>query len=743
MLSKATLAIYAEESELRPNRVVLVDTVEAVGGPASASNSAQFKVLGVDGFKYNFGCRTEAEKVQWVDSVRAEIESLRMQLDTSVPSICVYVNSAPQTERFFRAYVFLLSGRLALTPVPAYGPKVFDDKNREHRKYLPSALGAAQLPDASHIVFLPPQVTIMDAGQPSLLLDVNWPPPSLPSPQPVGSGVRLNFAGGGDRAKLIEWRDKIKEARETNLTSTFLKDPDFAAAVHEAVWSQHFLPQATAWSSDKRLACPMLTPLWALFYDEGAEDKSRRELLNHVVSVFNAAVGIAPRMTPGSSEPPMQSRAIAFVALLEAFIMAPSVRALFLAFPITERATASTLVADFVAHGRTLELRTDSAVPKEPVHVVDDVYAAFRDLITILRQKMAPSSDWDVIVKKIFLDLVSHPGAGGAVVSAVTESRWFFDKAQDRRKNMPALTYDCLTTFIEPGGGFCVRLFVKIAVIEVDVTVRTMLDSISRSVVITSLREDRRSVTASPNPLIAGLLHPDWEPSANYAILIGIVHDFDLLNDAFWQAFVRAAFKASAPRRVVQFLNSELFAKQGYYYNVATVGHFNNCASTLVEELDSALKGKLVEAGDSSIAMLIEMALRFEHLALETPPELRLFVTLGRWKADVPETRTEMLSRLLSYPGFLVAFASICGANAELMDVATDALTVSTGAAALPSRSATVMGPLVGSARERRRQHLLDSLYGYMATAAVVDKACKSLLLANFLGREEMSTFFA
>ena len=137
----------------------------------------------------------------------------------------------------------------------------------------------------------------------------------------------------------------------------------------------------------------------------------------------------------------MQSRAIAFVALLEAFVMVPSVRALFLAFPMTKHATASTLVADFVAHGRTLELRSGSAAPMGPAHVVGDVCAAFRNLIAILRHMLAPGSDWDVIVKKIFLHLVSHPAAGGAVVSAAKESSWFFKTAQDRRKVMPALTY--------------------------------------------------------------------------------------------------------------------------------------------------------------------------------------------------------------------------------------------------------------------------------------------------------------
>ena len=807
-LTKATLAIYAEESELLPNRVVLIDTVKAVDGPASASHPARFEVRGVDGLYFNFGCRTEADKVQWVDSVRAEIEGLRTRLD-SVPFICVDVNSDPsQPERVYRAYVFLLSGRLALTPVdavPAKAPDVFDAENSEHRKHLPSALGSAQLPGASHIVFLPPQVTVEDEN---FRLDINWPPPSPlspppsapfapasasaasplssaaapPPPRPAGSGVRLDFTVGGNRSKLVEWRNKIKEARKTNLTSKFLNDPDFAAAVHEAAWSKHFLPQASAWSSGKPLACPMLTPLWALFYDEGAESKSRRDLLNEVKRVFDAAVGDAPSIAPlppGWSEyldekgdtfyangdpasstwdrpggaaaaterviskPVMQSRAIAFVALLEAFVMAPSVRALFLAFPMTERATASTLVADFVAHGRTLELRSGSAAPMGPAHVVGDVCAAFCDLIAILRQKLAPGSDWDIIVKKIFLHLVSHPAAGGAVVSAAEESSWFFNKAQDRRKVMPALTYECLTTFLEPAVGSCVRRFVQIAVREGNVAMRTILDSIDHSDVISSLREDRRSSTALANPIIEGLLAPNWEASDKYAILIGIVLDFDLLNGAFWQAFVRAAFTASAPKRIVQFLDSELFVKHGYYYNVATAGHFNNYASTLVEELDSALNGKLVEAGDSSIAVLIEMALRFEHLALETPPELRLFVTLGRWRADVPEPRSELLHRLLSRPGFLVAFASVCGANAELMDVPTDALTFSTGAAAVPSRSATVLGPLVGSAKERRRQHLLDSLFGFMATAAAVDKARTSVLLANFLGREEMSAFFA
>jgi hypothetical protein len=309
---------------------------------------------------------------------------------------------------------------------------------------------------------------------------------------------------------------------------------------------------------------------------------------------------------------------------------------------------------------------------------------------------------------------------------------WYNQFARLRQRRFPLLSYHHLSHLLIVGRAkeFCLRQFACLMVDDSNTELRSMLDDIDdKEEVKIALREGNNN--SEPNPIISGLLSPSWESSEIYEVLIGIVNDFNLLDDAFWRALVRRALVDKRQRSLVLFLNSELFKANGYYYNVARAGRLRSFAPIIVEELDQAISRNYVNY-DVHVCMLIEMALRFEHVSLPSSDQSLIpIVTLEQWRNTNPNARTNVLKSVILHDSFLQSFSEVCAINANVMNILDPPIEPHQ----VVTRESTLLPEISDSDSSRRRQHLLDSLYGFMSIAVLIDASFYSHILAEFCRR--------
>ena len=131
-------------------------------------------------------------------------------------------------------------------------------------------------------------------------------------------------------------------------------------------------------------------------------------------------------------------------------------------------------------------------------------------------------------------------------------------------------------------------------------------------------------------------------------------------------------------------------------------------APILLEEVSNALTQGKLKRNDDTVCVLLEYAMRFESLPT-VHPQLSKDLTLHQWiedKGSASLGHVQMMLTSIHNRHFTKYFSNILAPNAELMHL---------------DHTITVLEELDRDSKQRRRQHLLDALYGFlsMSLAAV------------------------
>jgi hypothetical protein len=198
---------------------------------------------------------------------------------------------------------------------------------------------------------------------------------------------KLDFVNAGGREKLFWWKNQVHNKKTSNFLPEVLGE-EFGSHVFEAIWESRFLPQAAMWRENRSISCPTEMALWSLVYGSTEDDKSRRELVGYLKNSFDAILCPHIAVADGGSSSVIRERARAFVSLLDAFVLSPVVKAIFLGFNFSDGQSSSTLLLDFFAYGKRFTL--DSVHPSVPSAINPQIpqsvsVSVMNDLISEIR----------------------------------------------------------------------------------------------------------------------------------------------------------------------------------------------------------------------------------------------------------------------------------------------------------------------------------------------------------------------
>jgi hypothetical protein len=304
--------------------------------------------------------------------------------------------------------------------------------------------------------------------------------------------------------------------------------------------------------------------------------------------------------------------------------------------------------------------------------------------------------------------------------------------------------------------------------------------------------------------LVEALVHPNLQDDASFTTLCHIAVRWDVIDGAFYAALMSASLKLDYVDTLQRFLEKVVFADDTEFCSVAIVRRIPNLAPSTIESIYDALESELIDSRQESIAAVVELILRFEHLGLPDTAVMGMsnIMTLTRWlvsssasssaeaaSSGSASSHAEALLTVLRDSHFLRFFAGICAPNEPLMlppgGEATAKLiphqpprssTAIEGPSAwqpvesswrdkLPQRShrgVTVLDEdpsstpspaglvlsrlhsmvrgLESDWKRRRRDHLLDELYGFFCVGIT---AGDSRVIVEFLKHPDMVNFFS
>lgn len=522
------------------------------------------------------------------------------------------VRSAPFTAGLAALFVrseqrdaFVLPGRFAYARPP---PGSFSHLD---------SLGAAAAPGARGLPLAPSTRVAADAA--SRTLDV--------APRDGGWGLQLRFA---DLAELDVWRAALAaEVARVPLAAPLGRT--FGGLVHTAVWARLARPGGDA-------------TLRAFYY--GADARAD-ELFNHLFSALGTVLGAAP------AEPVV---ARAYTALLAAAAARPAARAVLLAFPLDE---ALLLAAPLAATGGAAALRGASAMRALEVRA-----AAFEGALGKLAA--AADGEWGRRIAPALLRLLRFPPpAAAAGVAFEAEMQWFHE-TRTQRLRLPRLTAAALDGLLALDGAFCTRVFLQQAVDANDPTrLRAVLGDLPAGALKACYRE---SGGGGEDPIAAALVDEKMQDEESFTALVRAVLDAELVTDAFYAAFLRLALARGKVTTVQRFLEHVIFSDADAVCCVEAARHIVTLAPATVEALAVAVEAGTVDPRQEAVAIVLELALRFEHVdTAGAPAALRHLSTLRGWLASGAPTRATQLLLLFKDTGFPRFFADVCAPNEALM----------------------------------------------------------------------------
>ena len=328
-------------------------------------------------------------------------------------------------------------------------------------------------------------------------------------------------------------------------------------------------------------------------------------------------------------------------------------------------------------------------------------------------------------VKKIDNQSWSHISTTNGLAN-LREAKWY-KKIKKKRGHGVALTCQTFQQLLSPDNIFIARHFVLGAVKHGRLS-SGLLSNIPPQMaqkafqVAECVKEDQDAQDASP--LIAALCMHRL-PSEDQQRLFLLVNEARLVNDSFFRMFLRAALCPPNPNaqetqqhahgrvvkgktRLIKKFMDQIFFTTGNDYNISNIRRVRFLAPILLEEVSNALTQGKLKRNDDTVCVLLEYAMRFESLPT-VHPQLSKDLTLHQWiedKGSASLGHVQMMLTSIHNRHFTKYFSNILAPNAELMHL---------------DHTITVLEELDRDSKQRRRQHLLDALYGFlsMSLAAV------------------------
>ena len=212
--------------------------------------------------------------------------------------------------------------------------------------------------------------------------------------------------------------------------------------------------------------------------------------------------------------------------------------------------------------------------------------------------------------------------------------------------------------------------------------------------------EDAREAS----PLIAVLVHKYAQHKDDTLAVCECILRSTLLTDNFFRMFLRAALSSlecNSCRLIKRFMD-HCFFPEGKDYNSNPAAFPRHLSSILLEEIWTAIKNDHMSIHNGKINVLIEYSLRFESMPKD--------MTLQQWiESDRRGDNGEIFVNMIrDNPNFAKHFSDICCPNALLISRHRTSQS-------LQGLPVNVLSELNGDYKQRRRQHLVDALFGFIA----------------------------
>lgn len=395
-----------------------------------------------------------------------------------------------------------------------------------------------------------------------------------------GKGLELMLENA---VQLEEWRAAVSAAVAFR---PFLSlGAAFSEEVHHAVWER-----LRTSGGDAKLA--------AFYYGAATDARDGGDpfapvFVAHLHASFCTALG---------THPVDRVAARSFTSLLSLAARLPALRAVLCAFPLSDQ-----LLPPPPRHGWG-EAGTPRARSTLLVEKVDDV------------AKFCSGGE----AARVLLQLLRYPAVseGGRA-----ELEWFDGVRAVGR--LPRLTAEVAATLLSPDCSALARLFLQQATALADPSrAARVLAALPRKTVQETVLKPRPDGGSLATDI---LLHDNVTGSANFAAACDVIVDAGLVDDRFYSSFLRAALVHGELSKVQRFLERVVFSDGDEFCVVARMKRLAPLVPVTILALAKAVQSGWIEPGSSStVAVLLELMLRFEHLgAKDDDSDLDTTVTLG------------------------------------------------------------------------------------------------------------------